>query len=99
MTDTGPTQPRLGEGLHPSAFAASLPLALFLAGLAGGALHCAGMCGPFVLGQVMVCAAVLPAVNFNSEPSMSSVSSFMPSLISSTRTSILKPGCLPPARK
>lgn len=29
-----------------------LPLALFLAGLAGGAAHCAGMCGPFVLTQV-----------------------------------------------
>lgn len=31
----------------------ALPVALFVAGLAGGALHCAGMCGPFVLGQVM----------------------------------------------
>jgi uncharacterized protein len=33
----------------------SLPVlagALFLAGLAGGALHCTGMCGPFVLAQV-----------------------------------------------
>jgi sulfite exporter TauE/SafE len=30
----------------------ALPLALFLAGLAGGAVHCAGMCGPFVLAQV-----------------------------------------------
>lgn len=29
-----------------------LPLALFLAGLAGGVSHCAGMCGPFVLSQV-----------------------------------------------
>jgi len=29
-----------------------LPLALFLAGLAGSAVHCLGMCGPFVLGQV-----------------------------------------------
>jgi sulfite exporter TauE/SafE len=28
-------------------------LALFLAGLGGSALHCVGMCGPFVLGQVM----------------------------------------------
>ncbi len=35
---------------------ASLPLALFAAGLAGGALHCAGMCGPFVLGQAMATA-------------------------------------------
>jgi sulfite exporter TauE/SafE len=33
--------------------AASLPVSLFLAGLVGGALHCAGMCGPFVLSQVM----------------------------------------------
>jgi sulfite exporter TauE/SafE len=28
-----------------------LPLALFLAGLAGSLSHCVGMCGPFVLGQ------------------------------------------------
>lgn len=32
---------------------ASLPVALFLAGLAGSLVHCVGMCGPFVLGQVM----------------------------------------------
>ena len=32
---------------------ASLPASLFLAGLVGGALHCAGMCGPFVLSQVV----------------------------------------------
>ena len=32
---------------------ASLPASLFLAGLVGGALHCAGMCGPFVLSQAM----------------------------------------------
>jgi uncharacterized protein len=32
---------------------ASLPLSLFLAGLAGSVVHCIGMCGPFVLGQVM----------------------------------------------
>lgn len=31
---------------------AALAGALFLAGLAGGATHCAGMCGPFVLAQV-----------------------------------------------
>lgn len=30
-----------------------LPSSLFLAGLGGSALHCVGMCGPFVLGQVM----------------------------------------------
>lgn len=34
-----------GEGV-------GLLLSLFLAGLAGGATHCAGMCGPFVLAQV-----------------------------------------------
>ncbi len=28
-----------------------LPVALFLAGLAGSVIHCLGMCGPFVLGQ------------------------------------------------
>ncbi len=31
-----------------------LPGSLFFAGLAGSLLHCAGMCGPFVLGQVMI---------------------------------------------
>ena len=31
-----------------------LPASLFLAGLGGSAVHCVGMCGPFVLGQVMV---------------------------------------------
>ncbi|MFI4998303.1 MAG: sulfite exporter TauE/SafE family protein [Reyranellales bacterium] len=30
-----------------------LPLSLFFAGLAGSLVHCVGMCGPFVLGQVM----------------------------------------------
>lgn len=30
-----------------------LPASLFLAGLGGSAVHCVGMCGPFVLGQVM----------------------------------------------
>lgn len=29
-----------------------LPMALFLAGLIGGGVHCLGMCGPFVLAQV-----------------------------------------------
>lgn len=28
------------------------PASLFLLGLSGGAVHCAGMCGPFVLGQI-----------------------------------------------
>jgi sulfite exporter TauE/SafE len=30
-----------------------LALSLFLAGLGGSLVHCAGMCGPFVIGQVM----------------------------------------------
>ena len=30
-----------------------VPASLFLAGLAGSVVHCVGMCGPFVLGQVM----------------------------------------------
>jgi sulfite exporter TauE/SafE len=32
---------------------APLFVSLFVAGLAGSAVHCVGMCGPFVLGQVM----------------------------------------------
>jgi uncharacterized protein len=32
---------------------AGLPGSLFLAGLGGSLVHCIGMCGPFVLGQVM----------------------------------------------
>lgn len=40
----------------------SVPLAaLFLAGLGGGVMHCAPMCGPFVLGQVGDGLARLPA--------------------------------------
>jgi sulfite exporter TauE/SafE len=43
-----------GSSLHLIAGEpAGLPLALFLAGLAGSLVHCAGMCGPFVLSQVM----------------------------------------------
>ena len=42
------------QGLHGLAsLPAGLPLALFLAGLAGSLVHCVGMCGPFVLTQVM----------------------------------------------
>jgi sulfite exporter TauE/SafE len=48
------------DSLHLPAFAPSLPIALFLAGLAGGALHCVGMCGPFVLGQAMADADARP---------------------------------------
>lgn len=42
------------QGLaHVAAQPAGLPGALFFAGLAGSLVHCVGMCGPFVLGQVM----------------------------------------------
>jgi uncharacterized protein len=33
--------------------AGGLPMALFFAGVAGSLVHCAGMFGPFVFGQVM----------------------------------------------
>jgi len=39
------------DALGPAGLPALLA-ALFLAGLVGGASHCAGMCGPFVLAQV-----------------------------------------------
>lgn len=39
----------------------SLLASLFIAGLLGGAGHCAGMCGPFVLGQVMARLEAVPA--------------------------------------
>jgi sulfite exporter TauE/SafE len=43
-----------GRGLLGlSSLPAGLPLSLFLAGLAGSLVHCVGMCGPFVLTQVM----------------------------------------------
>jgi len=43
-----------GEGLQVTAATpAALPAVLLLAGFAGSLVHCAGMCGPFVLGQVM----------------------------------------------
>lgn len=42
------------DGLSPGQGASSaLLLSLFLAALTGSAVHCAGMCGPFVLGQVV----------------------------------------------
>lgn len=41
----------LGPGGLPAVMAA-----LFLAGLAGGATHCAGMCGPFVIAQAAAVA-------------------------------------------
>ena len=36
-------------------------ISLFLAGLAGSAVHCAGMCGPFVLSQVTARLESIPA--------------------------------------
>jgi hypothetical protein len=39
--------------------------ALFLAGLAGGTVHCAGMCGPFVLAQAAGRLASVPAERFS----------------------------------
>lgn len=43
-----------GEGFAATATGpAGLPVAMFLAGLAGSLVHCIGMCGPFVLGQVI----------------------------------------------
>jgi sulfite exporter TauE/SafE len=39
--------------------------ALFLAGLAGGLTHCAGMCGPFVLAQVAADSARTPAAEMS----------------------------------
>ncbi len=41
----------------------ALAVALFLAGLAGSATHCAGMCGPFVLGQVTAGLAARPTLS------------------------------------
>lgn len=43
-----------GQGLASIAGqAGGLPASLFLVGVAGSFAHCAGMCGPFVLSQVM----------------------------------------------
>jgi sulfite exporter TauE/SafE len=49
------------DGLAHVAGSSGLALSLFLAGLGGSALHCVGMCGPFVLGQVMSDAGRLDA--------------------------------------
>lgn len=38
-----------------------LLFALFMAGLAGGATHCVGMCGPFVVSQVQARLEAVPA--------------------------------------
>lgn len=42
---------------------AALAAALFLAGLAGSVTHCAGMCGPFVLGQVSAGLGAMPTLS------------------------------------
>lgn len=41
----------------------ALAAALFVAGLAGSVTHCAGMCGPFVLGQVTAGLAARPTLS------------------------------------
>lgn len=47
---------------RPDAWGAiSVPVSLFMAGLAGSLVHCVGMCGPFVLGQVMADVERAPA--------------------------------------
>ena len=38
---------------HLGGASGALAIPLFLAGLAGSTVHCVGMCGPFVIGQVM----------------------------------------------
>lgn len=43
-----------------AALSFGVPAALFLAGLGGSVIHCAGMCGPFVLAQVMSDAEAMP---------------------------------------
>lgn len=42
----------IGQCIHDMAVSHGLVISLFLAGLVGGATHCAGMCSPFVLAQV-----------------------------------------------
>jgi sulfite exporter TauE/SafE len=49
------------DGLVHIATSSGVALSLFLAGLGGSALHCVGMCGPFVLGQVMADAGRIPS--------------------------------------
>lgn len=39
-------------GIDPAALRGGMLLALFVAGAAGSLMHCVGMCGPLVLGQV-----------------------------------------------
>ena len=42
----------IGQCIHDAAVSHGLVMSMFLAGLVGGATHCAGMCSPFVLAQI-----------------------------------------------
>lgn len=58
----------LGDCLHAltalgAGGTAALAASLFVAGLAGGATHCAGMCGPFVIAQVTSGLAARPSLS------------------------------------
>jgi sulfite exporter TauE/SafE len=50
----------LQEGSLSPALAVGRPAGMLLLGLTGGAVHCAGMCGPFVLSQVGSRLAQMP---------------------------------------
>lgn len=59
---------RLADCLHAltalgAGGTAALVASLFVAGLAGGATHCAGMCGPFVIAQVTAGMAARPSLS------------------------------------
>ena len=65
----------LGRLCGPGAMAGAgvaLPLALLAAGAAGSVLHCAPMCGPFVLGQVSDRLAGIPAARLCESARLSS---------------------------
>lgn len=55
----------LGSGLPAEWQWLVLPFAMFLAGLAGSATHCAGMCGPFVLAQTQARLSRLPLESYD----------------------------------
>jgi sulfite exporter TauE/SafE len=50
----------LCRSVVPSPAGAGVPVGLLLAGLAGSAVHCVPMCGPFVIGQVGDRMACIP---------------------------------------